>query len=431
MKSTNYKIEITAGFTTFFTAMYIIIVNPAIMAPAGFGYNASLTATVLVSALSSIGMGLYAKNPILVAPGMGLNAFIAITLINHPEISPAIALGAIFWSGIIFLLLSIFDIRSSILKAIPVDIRNATAVGIGFLISLIGFVNAGFIIKGEPLSAINFSNPIIITFLVTLLATLLFVIKKVKGAFIISIIIGTLIAWPIGRWYGDASAVNFGVAELVSWKGLMAAPDFSLLFSMDLLGALKWSVFPLAFGILFADMFDSIGTFVGVAEACDLKDENGLPRNMKKSLIVDSFATLFSSIFGTSPGTAYIESAAGIQEGGKTGLTAITAGLLFLPFMFFSPLLSIVPAIATAPVLVIVGVFMFKPISTIEWTKIENAFPAFLTILIIPFTYSITQGIIWGLLSYTFIKVITRKYKDVPLTLWIIDIFILLLLLIE
>ena len=431
MNTTNYQVEIRAGFTTFFTAMYIIIVNPAIMAPAGFGYSASLTATVLVSAFSSIAMGLYAKNPILVAPGMGLNAFIAIMLMNNPDIGPAIALGAIFWSGIVFLLLSIFNIRSYILQAIPVDIRHATAVGIGFLISLIGFVNAGFLIKGEPLSAINYSNPIVITFLFSLLIAIILVIKKVKGAFIISIIIGTLIAWPIGRWYGDASAVNFGTAQLVAWKGFISMPDFSLLFTMDLMGALKWSVFPMAFGILFADMFDSIGTFVGVAEACDLKDKDGTPRNMKKSLIVDSIATLFSGIAGTAPGTAYIESAAGIQEGGKTGLTAIIAGLLFLPFMFLSPLLSIVPAIATAPVLVIVGVFMFKPISTIEWNKLENAFPAFLTLAIIPFTYSITQGIIWGLLSYTLIQIITGKIKDIPLTLWIIDLFIILLLFIK
>jgi AGZA family xanthine/uracil permease-like MFS transporter len=431
MNTTNYQVEIRAGFTTFFTAMYIIIVNPAIMAPAGFGYSASLTATVLVSAFSSIAMGLYAKNPILVAPGMGLNAFIAIMLMNNPDIGPAIALGAIFWSGIAFLLLSIFNIRSYILQAIPVDIRHATAVGIGFLISLIGFVNAGFLIKGEPLSAINYSDPIVITFLFSLLIAIILVIKKVKGAFIISIIIGTLIAWPIGRWYGDASAVNFGTAQLVAWKGFISMPDFSLLFTMDLMGALKWSVFPMAFGILFADMFDSIGTFVGVAEACDLKDTDGTPRNMKKSLIVDSIATLFSGMAGTAPGTAYIESAAGIQEGGKTGLTAIIAGLLFLPFMFLSPLLSIVPAIATAPVLVIVGVFMFKPISTIEWTKLENAFPAFLTLVIIPFTYSITQGIIWGLLSYTLIQIITSKIKDIPLTLWIIDLFIILLLFIK
>jgi len=430
MSTVNYKVEITAGFTTFFTAMYIIIVNPAIMAPAGFGYNASLTATVLVSALSSIAMGIYAKNPILVAPGMGLNAFIAIMLMNNPEIGPAIALGAVFWSGIVFLLLSIFNIRSYILEAIPVEIRNATAVGIGFLISLIGFVNAGFIIKGEPLSAISFSNPIVITFLFSLLIAITLILKKIKGAFIISIIIGTILAWPIGRWYGDASAINFGTSQLVAWKGFMSIPDFSLLFTMDLIGALKWSVFPMAFGILFADMFDSIGTFVGVAEACNLKDKDGTPRNMKKSLIVDSLATLFSGMAGTAPGTAYIESAAGIQEGGKTGLTAIVAGLLFLPFMFLSPLLSIVPAIATAPVLVIVGAFMVKPIKIIDWDNIEKAFPSFLTLMIIPFTYSITQGIIWGLLAFTLIQIITGQIKAIPITLWIINLFIVLLLII-
>ena len=218
---------------------------------------------------------------------------------------------------------------------------------------------------------------------------------------------------------------------LVSWKGLIAKPDFSLFFTMDLLGALKWSIFPLAFGILFADMFDSIGTFVGVAEACDLKDKHGLPNNMKKSLIVDSWATILSGLFGTSPGTAYIESAAGIEAGGKTGLTAIVAGLLFLPFMFFSPLISMVPAIATAPVLVIVGIFMIKPITKINWNSLDIAFPAFLSIIIIPFTYSITQGIIWGLLAHSIIQILQGKLKDIPLTLWVIDIFIVLLLIIN
>jgi len=431
MISKKNQTEITAGITTFFTAMYIIVVNPAILAPAGFSYNASLTATVFVSALSSIAMGWYAKNPILVAPGMGMNAFVAVTLMKHADITPSIALGAIFISGIVFLLLSIFDIRSSILMAIPKHIKIATAVGIGLLISLIGFVNAGFFVKGEPLSTIEFSNPIIYTFLISLFVVTILSIRRIPGAFIIGIIIGTIIAWPIGRWWGDASAVNFGNPMLVSWKGWVAKPDFSLFLSMDLLGALKWSVFPLAFGILFADMFDSIGTFVGVAEACDLKDENGLPNNMKKSLIVDSMATLLSGIFGTSPGTAYIESAAGIEAGGKTGLTAIVAGLLFLPFMFFSPLISMVPAIATAPVLVIVGILMIKPIKEINWNSLEVAFPAFLSIIIIPFTYSITQGIIWGLLAHTFIQILQGNIRDIPFTLWVIDIFIILLLVIN
>lgn len=431
MTKREIKTEIIAGFTTFFTAMYIIVVNPAILASAGFDYNASLTATVLVSALSSIGMGLYAKNPIIVAPGMGLNAFIAITLMNNDNISPEIALGAIFWSGIIFILLSVFNIRNHILLAIPKGVRHATAVGIGLFISLIGFVNAGFIIKGEPLSTIHIKDPITFSFLVFLLIAAILWLKKIKGAFILTIIIGTILAWPIGRWYGDASSVNFGLKELVVWKGLVEMPDFSLFFKMDILGALKWSVIPLAFGILFADMFDSIGTFAGVAEACGLKDEDGNPRNMKRSLIVDAFATLLSGIFGTTPGTAYIESAAGIEAGGRTGLTAIVAGLLFLPFMFFSPILSIVPAIATAPVLVLVGIAMMKPVAEINWNKIDLAIPAFLTIFLIPFTYSITQGIIWGLLAYTILSIISGKTKELPLSLYIIDLFVVLLLIIN
>ena len=425
------KTEILAGATTFFTAMYIIFVNPAILAPAGFDYNASLTATVMVSALSSIAMGIYAKNPILVAPGMGLNAFIALTLMNNPDLTPAIALGAIFWSGIIFLLLSIFDLRTQVLKAIPKQIRFATAVGIGIFISLIGFVNAGFIIKGNPLSQIHYDDPIVLTFLVIFFIASLLTVKKVKAAFIISIILGTLISWPIGRWYGDASSINFGIKELVYYKGLISMPDFSLLFSMDLWGAFKWSIFPLAFGILFADMFDSIGTFAGVAEACDLKDKNGQPRNLKKSLIVDAFATLGSGIFGTSPGTAYIESAAGIKAGGRTGLTAIVAGLLFLPFMFLSPLLSMVPSIATAPILILLGIMMMNPIKNMNWTDMSIAIPSFITLFLIPFTYSISLGIFWGLLAYTLLQIINGEYKKIPLSLYIIDVFIILLLIIR
>lgn len=431
MNTQEIRTEFIAGFTTFFTAMYIIVVNPAILAPAGFDYNASLTATVIVSALSSIGMGLYAKNPIVVAPGMGLNAFIAYTLINNESMSPNIALGAIFWSGVIFILLSIFNIRNHILLSMPKEVRHATAVGIGLFISLIGFVNAGFIVKGEPLSALHLKDPIIISFLSFLLIAIILWIKRVKGAFIISIVLGTILSWPIGRWYGDASIINDGLQELVVWKGLIDMPDFSLLFKMDLIGSLQWSVLPLVFGILFADMFDSIGTFAGVAEACDLKDEDGNPRNMKRSLIVDAFASLFSGIFGTTPGTAYIESAAGIEAGGKTGFTAVIAGILFLPFMFFSPLLSIVPSIATAPVLVLIGVAMMRPVKEISWKKAAHAIPAFLTLFLIPFTYSITQGIIWGILSYTLISIITGKMKELPFSLYIIDIFIILLLIVD
>lgn len=233
---------------------------------------------------------------------------------------------------------------------------------------------------------------------------------------------------PIGRLWGDASAINFGNTQLVTWQGIFSSPDFSLLFQLDLVNSLKVSLFPVIFAFVFTDMFDSISTFVGIAEAADLYDENGEPQNVKKSLMTDAVATLLGGILGTSPGTAYIESAVGIEQGGRRGLTAITAGLLFLPFMFLSPLLSIVPAIATAPALIIVGVFMMKPIAKINWSELDDAVPAFLALVLIPFSYSITQGIIWGFLSWTIIKVSVGKSKEVSLALWIIDAFALVAL---
>ncbi|MCJ7773182.1 MAG: NCS2 family permease, partial [Desulfobacterales bacterium] len=206
---------------------------------------------------------------------------------------------------------------------------------------------------------------------------------------------------------------------------------FSLLLRLDLSGSLKLSLLPVIFTFLFTDMFDSISTFMGVAEAGDLKDPSGDPRNIKQSMIVDSIGTVISGLFGTSSATSYIESATGIEEGGRTGMVAVVAGILFLPFIFFSPLLSIVPAIATAPSLVLVGVFMIKPVLKIEWESFDNAIPAFLSIILIPLTFSITQGIIWGFLSWTFIKLLTGKKEDITLTLIIIDFFAVLALILE
>jgi len=247
----------------------------------------------------------------------------------------------------------------------------------------------------------------------------------------LSVFVTTLLAYPIGRWYGDASAVNFGNPRLVSVQQLVSAPDFSTVFKLDLLGALHWSVLPAAFGLLFTDMFDSISTFVGVAEAGNLKDENGEPRRMEQSMVADSFATIFSGLFGSSPGTAYIESASGVQTGGRTGLTAVFAGLLFLPLMFFAPLAKLVPAIATAPVLVIVGVYMMGAVAQIAWDDFVEAIPAFMAMALIPLTYSITQGLIWGLFMYTAVKTATGRFSELPKTLWVIDGFAVLLLCLE
>jgi AGZA family xanthine/uracil permease-like MFS transporter len=424
---TDIKTEIIAGITTFLAAMYIIIVNPSILSQCGMPFNGVLTATVLVSLFSTLMMGIYAHNPILVAPGMGLNAFFTFSVVLGMGVKWETALGAVFWAGIIFLLLSIFNIRTLIVKAIPKQIRYAVAAGIGLFISLIGFVNAKFLIPSpSTIIQIGKMDAVTITFIAGLMITALLVIKRIKGALIIGIIITTLLSIPIGRLYGNASAINFGSPQLVNWKGLVSYPDFSLLFRLDLIGSLKFSLFPVIFAILFTDMFDSLSTFVGVAEAANLIAKNGEPRNIKESLIVDAFATTVAGVLGSSAGTAYIESAAGIEEGGRTGFTAVIAGLLFLPFIFFSPLLSVIPSIATSPALVLVGVFMIRPVLRINWTQIDDAVPAFLALILIPFTYSITQGIIWGFLSWTIIKLIMGKKEEISPMLIIIDIFSIL-----
>jgi AGZA family xanthine/uracil permease-like MFS transporter len=259
-------------------------------------------------------------------------------------------------------------------------------------------------------------NASTVTFIAGLVITSILIVYNVKGALIAGIALTTLFAIPIGRIWG-------GNAAVVLWKGLFAAPDFSIIFKLNFVDSIQFALWPVIFAFLFTDMFDSLSTFMGVAEAADLKDDNGEPRNIRQSLIVDSLATLFSGLFGTSSGTSYIESATGIEQGGRSGLTAVVAGLLFLPFMFFSPLLLIVPNIATAPVLVLVGVFMMKPVMKIHWEKFDDAIPAFLSLILIPLTYSITQGIIWGFLTWTVIKIAAGKFKEVPVTLLVIDVF--------
>lgn len=428
---TDLKTEIIAGVTTFLTTMYIIVVNPAVLQAAGMPFSGVLTATVLVSAFSSIMMGVYAKNPIAIAPGMGINAFFAYTVVAGMGIPWETALGAIFWSGIVFLLLSVFNIRTHILRAIPNQIRYGVAAGIGLFISLIGLQNAGFIVSdAATVIGRGALNAVTLTFLAGLLITSVFIARRIRGAMILGILLTTLLAVPIGRLWG-APAAGAGTGVLVSWQGLFALPDFSVFLKLDLLGSLKISLLPVIFTFLFTDMFDSISTFMGVAEAGDLKDSTGDPRNIKQSMIVDSLGTLISGLFGTSPATSYIESATGIEEGGRTGMTAVAAGLLFLPFMFISPLLSVIPAIATAPALILVGVFMMKPVIKIEWEKFDNAIPAFLSLILIPLTFSITQGIVWGFLSWTFIKLLTGKREDLTPTLLIIDVFAVLALILE
>ncbi|MCF0060543.1 NCS2 family permease [Dyadobacter chenwenxiniae] len=420
--NTSFSTEILAGISSFLATAYIIVVNPSILSQTGMPFSAVLTATILVAFFSSLMMGLYANNPILVAPGMGLNAFFTFTAVFTEKLSWQVALGTVFWSGVFFLLLSLFNVRAYIVKAIPKSLRFAIAAGIGLFITLIGFANAKFIVA-HPATMVGLGklNAPALTFAAGLLITVVLLIRNIKGSILIGIVLTSLLAWPIGRWWG-------GTETIVNIDNMISMPDFSLLFQLDLVNSLQWSLAPIILAFVFTDMFDSLSTFVGLAEAADLLDETGEPKNIKRSLITDAFSTTIAGLVGSSPGTAYIESAVGIEQGGKTGLTAVAGAILFLPFLFLSPLLSAIPTIATAPALVLVGVFMMKPVVKINWGNLSEAFPAFFAMVLIPFTYSITQGIIWGFLSWTALHIATGKIREISLALWIIDIFAVLAL---
>ncbi|WP_424000063.1 NCS2 family permease [Maribacter sp. IgM3_T14_3] len=422
-RSTFIRTEILAGISSFLATFYIIIVNPSILSASGMPFSAAVTSTVLVCAFGSIMMGLYAKNPFIIAPGMGLNAFFTYTAVLGLGLSYQAALGAVFWAGILFLILSVLKVRDKIVLAIPHSLRFAIAAGIGLFISFIGFQNAGFIIddKATLVGLGSLKDPMCLTFLVGLLITAILIAKRVTGAMIIGILLTTILSWPIGRWWGDASLVNYGIPTIVNYSGVFSMPDFSLLFKADLLGSIKYAFLPVIFVFAFTDLFDSLSTFVGLSEASGYKDEDGNPKNLKKSLMVDAVTTIFSGLVGTSSGTAYIESAVGIREGGKTGLTAITAGILFLPFLFFSPLLSIVPSIASSIALVLVGSFMMKPLTKIDWNTADEAIPVFFTMILMPLTYSITTGIIFGFLTYTLLKLFVGKKSEINPVLLIIN----------
>ena len=423
-RGTNVKTEIRAGIATFLTMAYIIVVNPGILSATGMPFDGVLFATVLVCAVSSILMGLFANLPFGVAPGMGINAFFTFTLVIGMGISWQTALGAVFISGIVFILLSIFKVREMIVRAIPACLRYAVAAGIGLFLALIGFTSVGFIVA-NPATVVSFGGMTAqtIIFLVGLFGTGWLVIKKIKGALIYGILGTSIIALVVSlimKAGGGEPFVNLPA-------GVFALPSLSVFFELDIAGALSLGMILPIFTLLFTDMFDSISTFIGVSEVGGFIDEKtGEPENVGRALLVDAFSTTISGLFGTSSGTTYIESAAGVEEGGRTGLTAVVVGLLFIPFMFLSPLLSFIPGVAPAPILVLVGIFMLKPLQRVEWGNFEEAIPAFLALVLIPLTYSITQGIIWGFIAYTILKVLRGKFKEIHPALWFIDAFAIL-----
>src|SRR6478672_841592 len=417
----HIRTEAIAGITTFFTMSYILIVNPAILSTPGTGmaFSGVLTATVLVCMVMTLLMGLYAKLPFAVAPGMGINAFFTFTIILTQKIWWQVALGIIFWAGLLFLLISITPIRETIAKAIPGELRVATAAGIGIFLTFIGLKNAG-VIASDPVTFVKLGvlGKEAQLAIVGLVVIVFLMIHRSALAFLAGIFVVTLLAWLRGMIQPPAH--------------VFSAPDFHTVFlKLDVLGALKLSLLPAIIAILFTDLFDSISTFIGVAHAADLLDEQGNPKNLRQGLIVDSFATRGAGLAGSSSGTAYIESIAGINVGGRTGLTSVFTALCFLPCFFLAPLAGMVPAFATAPVLVLVGASMFRSVGKIAFSKIEEGLPAFLTIILIPLTFSITQGILWGFISHVVLYLLVGRRKEIHPVMFVLALVAIGLLLLE
>lgn len=415
---TTVKNEVFAGITTFLTMSYIIFVNPSILKDAGLPATGVVTATVLVAALSSILMGILANLPYALAPGMGINAFFTYTLVITQGVSWQVALGATFISGIIFIILTVTNIRLLIVIAIPKVLRFSIAAGIGLFIAFIGFKNAGVIVA-HPATLVTHGkwSLSVVIFFVSLAVTIVFVVRKVKIALLLGITTATL----LGILCGDVKLP----------QQMITTPDFSIVGQMAIKDAFTTAMIAPIFAMLMTDLFDSIATFLGVAQAANLLDEEGQPKNINRALFVDAIATTSAGFFGSSAGTTYIESASGIESGGRTGLTAVVCGLLFLPFLFLGNLTTVVPLYATAPALVIVGVFMCGQLKNIDFEDYEDAIPAFLAIVLIPLTYSITQGIVWSFVCYTLLKVISGKYRELYPMMYVITLLSAIIIFME
>ncbi|MBI4345235.1 MAG: NCS2 family permease [Elusimicrobia bacterium] len=408
MSRPDLRREAIAGVTTFFTMAYIVVVNPAILAGSGTGmeFSGVLTATVLLCASMTLMMGLYADLPFAVAPGMGINAFFAYSIVLGQKVPWPTALGIVFWAGVLFLLVSVTPVRQRIALAIPGNLRTAAAAGIGVFLTFIGLKNAG-LVAAHPVTLVQLGpldrrSVLSLLGLVVIAAALK---RRSPFAFLAGIFSVTAAGWPLGLVQAPAR-----------W---LSAPDFSSVFlKLDVRGALAPAFLPAMIAILMTDLFDSLSTFVGVSQACGLLDEKGEPRNLREGLVVDSFATFGAGLAGTSSGTAYIESAAGIEAGGRTGWTSVFTALCFLPCFFIAPVAEAVPAFATAPVLIAVGALMFRSVGKLALDRFEDALPAFLTIVLIPLTFSITQGILWGFISQAALYLAAGRGREIRPSLY-------------
>ncbi|MHC4187462.1 MAG: NCS2 family permease [Planctomycetota bacterium] len=401
-KNTDVKTEIVAGFTTFLTMAYIIFANPMILEPTSMSKSALIAVTCLATAIATIIVGLVANAPIAMAPGMGLNAFFAYLVISE-KMNWQTALGVVFISGIIFLLLTLVGLRKKLVEAIPPSLISAIAVGIGLFITFIGLTKLGIVIadKYTLVKAAPVTSATVLIGLLGLLIMLFFEMKKIKGGLLIGIVAATALAAITKRIELPQQVIssNLGISELA--------------FKLDVWGALKWGFFGSIFTLTFIDMFDSVGTLVACCHQAGMVDKNNKIKGLDRLLSIDAVATVIGALFGTSTITAYVESAAGIEQGGRSGLTSITTGILFLAALLLIPIVEVVPEYATAPALIMVGLFMMKEVKSINFGNLEEGFPAFIIMVMIALSYSISKGLAFGFISYALIKVVAGKAKDI------------------
>lgn len=409
---TNVRTEVIAGFTTFMTMAYILIVNPLTLGAAGLDMGKVFTATAVSSLVATLVMGLLANLPFALAPGMGLNAFFAYTVVLGMGKSPSFALTAVFLEGLIFILLSFFNVREAIINSIPHNIKKAISVGIGLFIAFIGLVNAGVVQTGGAILAVgDITSGTALLAVIGLIIAGVLLAYNVKGALFIAILVTTVIGYPMGITSFPEKVISMPASPYFfdfAWKDI---------FTFDM--------FTVVFTFLFVDIFDTVGTLLGVSTKAGMLNEKGEVPKAKQALLADAIGTTFGAILGTSTVTTYVESAAGVSEGGRTGLTAVVTAGLFAVALLFSPIFIMIPAAATAPALILVGLFMISPVKEINFDDFTEAIPAFLTIIMMPLTYSISEGIMFGVMSYVILKVAAGKVKDVSIITFILALLFL------
>ena len=406
-RKTNVRTEIMAGVTTFLTMAYILAVNPGILSQAGMDFSKVFAATALASAVATLVMSLLANLPFALAPGMGLNAFLTYTVVMGMGYSWQFALTAVFVEGIIFLILTAVNIREAIVNSIPANLKKAIGVGIGLFIAFIGMQNAGIVVDGATLVGLNHDWYLGTAGLAMLglLITGILLVFKVNGALLIGIALTTIIGIPLG---------------ITKYAGGSFVPPAPYFFPFDFSQVMSLDFIVVVFTFLFVDMFDTVGTLIGCATKADMIQKDGSIPNCKEALFADAVGTTLGAVLGTSTVTTFVESSAGVVEGGRTGLTSLTVAILFLLSLFFAPLFESIPAAATAPALIIVGVMMMTPVKEIEWTDMTEAIPAFLCIMFMVVAYSIADGIMFGIISYVLLKFFTNKRKEISGMTWVV-----------